>query len=420
MGMALRERMRLGRRGVIGVVIALVAVVAAGGWLATRQDASAAPQTITSTVTSGTVQDSVSATGTLEPLHEADLSFAVGGTITTVDVAAGDTVRKGEALATLDRTSLEASLTSAQAQLTAARAQYTDDSDADASSTQLASDSASVASAESQLSQAQDNLDSGVLRATMRGTIASVDLEVGDTVSGSSSSSSSGSSSGSTSGQGQASTGQGSSSSQGSTTSTASTTSTTSQVVVVSPRLFTVSAAVAADDVASVKKGMQATVTPSGGTAVYGTVTTVGLVAETSSSGSATFPVTVTLTGPQKSLYAGTTATVAIITKQQTGVLTVPTASLHTSGSTTYVTKVVGSKNVRQTVTLGSTYGVTTVVTSGLRSGDKVVVITLRTPTGSTTRTRTGTGGGFTGGGNGPPAGGFGGGGFGGGTGGAP
>jgi hypothetical protein len=254
----------------------------------------------------------------------------------------------------------------------------------------------------------------------MRGTVASVALEVGDTVSGSSSSSSS--SAGSQSSQGGSTQGastQGTTT-QGTTTSTATTTTTTTQVVVVSPKLFTVSAEVSADDVASVKKGMQATITPSGGTAVYGTVTSVGLVAETSSSGSATFPVTVTLTGPQKNLYAGTTATVAIITKQQTGVLTVPTAALHTSGSTTYVTKVSGSKNVRQTVTLGSTYGATTVVTAGLKSGDKVVVITLRTPTGGGT-TGTGTRGGFTGGtgGNGPPAGGFGGG-FGGGTGGAP
>ena len=142
--MALRERMRLGRRGVIGVVVALVAVVAAGGWLVTRQEATAAAQTITSTVTSGTVQDSVSATGTLEPLHEADLSFAVGGTVTSVAVAAGDTVHKGQVLARLGRTSLEASVTSAQAQLTAAQAQYSDDSDAGASSTQLASDSASI------------------------------------------------------------------------------------------------------------------------------------------------------------------------------------------------------------------------------------------------------------------------------------
>ena len=90
---------------------------------------------------------------------------------------------------------------------------------------------------------------------------------------------------------------------------------------------------------------MQAQVTPTGATdPVYGTVTDVGLVAEASSSGAATFPVTVTITGAQAKLYAGTTATVSIITKQVSDVLAVPSLALHTTGSTTYVEKLVGGK----------------------------------------------------------------------------
>ena len=390
--MGLGRLRRMGRRGVAVVVVVLLGVAGAGAWLLTRPSGAQAAQRVTATASSGTYQDTVSATGTLAPSREADLDFAVSGRVTSVRVAAGDKVTKGQRLATLDTSSLEAALTSAQAQLDAAQAQYDDDVDADASSTQLSADTASVAAAKSALSQAQDDLDSATLRATMSGTVASVDLTVGEQVSGSSSSSSSPSSDGST-GSDPSDTGD----------------TTTSQVVVVSPRHFTVVADVAADDVTKVTKGMQAQITPSGASSpVYGTVTDVSLVAQASSSGAATFPVTVTVTGAQSKLYAGTSATVSIITKQVTGVLAVPTLALHTSGSTTYVEKLVGEKQVRTTVKVGQTYGSSTEITSGLKSGDKVVLATLRLPTSN--GNNRGTNGEFPGGGN-FPGGGAGGGG---------
>jgi multidrug efflux pump subunit AcrA (membrane-fusion protein) len=374
---------RLGRRGVAVVVVVLLAAAGVGAWLFTRTPDAAAAQTVTATVASGTYQQTVSGTGTLEPTRQADLDFAVSGRVTSVLVGAGDHVEKGEKLATLDTSSLDAALTSAQAQLDAAQAQRDDDVDADASSTQLSADRAAVAAAESALSQAQDDLESATLRSTMTGTVASVDLTVGDQVSGSSSNGSNGSN-GATGGATSDPTG-------------GSDTTTTSQVVVVSPRHFKVVADVAADDVSQVKKGMQAQLTPNGATdPVYGTVTAVGLVAEASSSGAATFPVTVVVTGAQPKLYAGTSATVSIITKQVTGVLAVPAMALHTSGSTTYVEKLVGGKQVRTTVKVGDTYGSNTEVTSGLAAGDKVVLATVRLPAGNGNRDN---GGGFPGGG---------------------
>ena len=181
---------RMGRRGVAVVVVVLLAAVGTGVWLLTRPPDAAAAQTVTATVSAGTYQQTVSATGTLEPTKQADLDFAVSGRVTRCSVAAGDKVEKGDRLATLDTSSLDAALTAAQAQLDAAQAQYDDDVDADASSTQLAADSAAVAAAESSLSQAQDDLDAATLRSTMSGTVASVDLTVGDQVSGSAASSS--------------------------------------------------------------------------------------------------------------------------------------------------------------------------------------------------------------------------------------
>jgi multidrug efflux pump subunit AcrA (membrane-fusion protein) len=110
-------------------------------------------------------------------------------------------------------------------------------------------------------------------------------------------------------------------------------------------------------------------------------------------------------------MYAGASANVTIIVKQVSGVLTVPTAALHSSGSRTYVEQVKNGKQVTTYVTLGTAYGASTQVTAGLASGDKVAVtITARARTGTGTGTGTRTGGGFGGGG-------FGGGGFGGGAG---
>jgi multidrug efflux pump subunit AcrA (membrane-fusion protein) len=120
------------------------------------------------------------------------------------------------------------------------------------------------------------------------------------------------------------------------------------------------------------------------------------------------------LTGPQAKLYAGTSATVSIITRQVSNVIAVPTLALHTSGSTTYVEKQTGGQRVRTTVKVGQTYGANTQITSGLKSGDIVVITSVRLPTGTRTGTNGnrfpgggGFGGGF-GGGTGPPAGGFG------------
>lgn len=398
---------RMGRRGVIGLVVLLVATVGVGGWLVTRGSDTSTAQTVTSTVATGDFQQTVSATGTLQPRRQADLDFAVSGRVTQVKVAAGDKVEKGEVLARLDRTSLEAALTSAQAQLDAVQAQYDEDSDAGASSTQLASDNAAVASAESALSQAEDDLDAATMTATMTGTVATVALTVGDNVSGTSGSSS-GSSGSDSSGGGTGSVPGGTGSGTAAGTSAAATTTETA-VVIVSPRHFDVVADVAADDVTTVREGMQAQVTPNGATEpVYGTVTSVGLVAETSSAGAATFPVTVTLTGAQSKLYAGTSATVSIITKQVNDVLSVPTMALHTSGSTTYVEKLVDGVKRRTTVTIGETYGTSTELVSGLAAGDKVVVTTLRLPTGGTgEQGRTGFPGGGDFGGGMPPTGGI-------------
>ncbi len=368
-------------------------------------------------MSSSTVSQSVTTTGTIEPAHEADLSFAVSGTVTSVPVSVGQKVTKGQVLARVGTTDLKSAVTLAEANLTAAEDSLSS-AESGSSSAQVASAQAQVAEAKSNLSAAKTDLADGALRSTITGTVASVGVNVGDSV-GSGSSSGSGSSGGS--GSGGSSNGANSSNSSGSSGSSSS----SDDIVVISTSSWVVDATVGSADLASIKKGLQAQITPTGATArVFGTVDSVGIVASSdSSSSSATFPVVVAVTGSPSGMYAGASANVTIIVKQVTGVLTVPTAALHSTGGKTFVYVMNGSKQVQTFVTVGTTYGPSTQVTAGLKSGDKVAV-TRTTSTGARNGTGTRTGGGFGGGGFGGGAGGggfgggAGGGGFGGGTGG--
>lgn len=367
-------------------------IAAAGYWFLGRADSAEAQPTV-ATASTGTFQQTVTGSGTIEPAQQADLDFAVSGRVTAVEVEAGDTVKKGQVLATLDTVSLDAALASAKAQLEAA--ETTAANDGSDTSTQRAANDASVASAEADVAAADDDLDAATLEATFSGTVAAVTVAVGDQAGSGSSSSSS--SSGAGAAQSGASTGT-------------STTTTSAAITIVKPSTFVVDVEVAAADVTKVTEGLQAEVTPADATdAIFGTVEEVGKVAETGTSGTATFPVTVAVTGEQEGLYAGTTADVSIIVKQVADVLTVPSQALTTTDGKTYVTTVDGSSTRKTAVTVGETYGMSTEITDGLAEGDQVqIAATGRVRSGGSS----GGGqqqmeGGFPGGGTPPDGGGF-------------
>lgn len=427
MRQGLRERWRqAGRRArwalAAGVVVVLVGA-GTGAWALSRGDSTAA-QTLTVQASTGTVKQTVSASGTVAAADEADLDFAVSGTVTKVYVAEGDTVTKGQALAKVDDTSLVAARTAAQSSLTAAQEQYETDAASGASDVQVASDQAAVVSAKADLASAKQAVSDSVLRATIAGTVTSLDLAVGDVVSGSGGSGSGGSGgsgssgtsggSGGSGGAGGTGAGRGSAGSTGSSSSSASSSSSSSStaVTIVSTGSYVVDGTVSADDAAKLKPSLQATITVNGlSSTVFGTVATVGKVAQASSTGAAVFPVTIDVTGQVKGLYAGSSATAAITVKQRTNVLTVMSRAIQSSGGSTYVMKVgKDGKAVRTPVTIGEVYGATTEITQGLADGDTVQVPGISLPRGTGTGGGEGRGVGRLGGGQG----GFGGGGFGG------
>ncbi|MBC7279750.1 MAG: biotin/lipoyl-binding protein, partial [Nocardioides sp.] len=109
--------------------VAALIVVAGGGYTAYAATTSVAAGYRTATVMADDVEQTLSLTGTIAPNGRADLAFATDGTVESV-VAEGDTVKKDQVVAQLDRTSLKKTLTTAKAALAAARAQLQSDKEA--------------------------------------------------------------------------------------------------------------------------------------------------------------------------------------------------------------------------------------------------------------------------------------------------
>lgn len=420
------------------VVMPLVALVGVGAWwVTTRSDGSAASPPVASstaqlvTVTRGPMSSTVSAEGTVAAATTDNLSFTGSGTVTAVDVQAGDTVKTGQVLATIDSSNLSATVASAQSALATAQAKLADDQAASASTEQLTADTLGVATANDSLTAATQALAGAQLVSTIDGTVASVNLTVGEvlgsggtggvnlTGSGSGRSSSTlAQSSGGTSPPGSSNTGAG--------TSSSSSASTTPQIQVVSSGSFKVDLAVNASDIAAVAVGQPATVTvttssagrsggfgrggggfggangfggngtggngsagggttsgtranagAAGGASASGTVTAVSKVA-TATSGVATFTVTVSFEDTSNRIFIGSTVTGNIVTATRPDVVQVPSRAVTTddSGSTVRlaVDGTTTGKTETRTVTTGATLSGQTEITSGLTAGDKVVI----------------------------------------------
>ncbi|MGC8628047.1 MAG: efflux RND transporter periplasmic adaptor subunit [Acidimicrobiales bacterium] len=272
--------------------------------------------------------------------------------VTTAEMDVNTTEQK-------DAQSLEqaqAQVASAQLQLLQADATVVADQVGQPS--QLAADNASMTADEVALDQARLDLADATLRAPVPGTVVSVDLTSGQTVSAGTTTVSSDPSGTSSSG-------------------TSSSGTSSSEVVIDSIGSFTVTADATTSQVAEIQDGEQAVISPTGtNTTAYGVVTNISLVG-TTSSGVTSYPVTIAVTGSPAGLYAGASADVEIITRQATNVLVVPTTAVHTLATYSYVYLLKNGKQVAQRVTLGATSATYDQVTSGLKSGQEVVIAAL-------------------------------------------
>jgi HlyD family secretion protein len=89
----------------VGIAIAVTLIIVG-------RSAPSPPAVATTTVSRGNVTLQVSASGTVQAASTRGLSFSMAGTVTEVDVKAGDAVKAGQVLARIDPTNAQATVTS--------------------------------------------------------------------------------------------------------------------------------------------------------------------------------------------------------------------------------------------------------------------------------------------------------------------
>ncbi|MGA8372476.1 MAG: HlyD family efflux transporter periplasmic adaptor subunit [Acidimicrobiales bacterium] len=252
------------------------------------------------------------------------------------------------------------------------------------SAEQLATDQAAIDTATASLIEAQQALANAHLTSPISGTVASVTLATGQTVTAGSS---------------------------------------TDAITIINAGSYQAAASLSSTQAPQVKVGDQATVTVDGVVgALAGTVSRVGPV--DASGSNYTYPLIVSLAAGSHGIAAGSSAQVQVVLREADNALAVPTSAVHTSGTRSYVFVEQSGQEARKFVSVGVVGSTYTQVTSGVAKGTPVILADLSQPvpassTSSSIRGFGGggfggagfVGGGFAGGGGGL-AGGGGGGGF--------
>ncbi len=397
------------------VALPLVAVVVVAGWSVLKPDKSASKTVTVPTeqvvaATTGTIARTVTAEGTIAYAQTSDLNFAASGTVTAVDVVAGQKVTAGQVLAVLSSPELSAAVDDDEASLASAQATLSDHQAAGASAAQLNADRTAVSSAESRLASAQAALAGAKLVAPFDGTIAQVNVTTGEQLGSNGAGGTSTSGTGSGSGRSSATLGSGTSNAQASGSQGSSS---TPDVQVVTDGQYTVSLGIDDTEVANVAVGQSASLTLStsttttgrgglaglfggggaggGGAArqattgsaatptglgvapATGQVTTVSTVAD-ASSGVAKYAVTVAFTDDTGKYHAGATVSVAITYAEVQNAVQVPSLAVTTTDGASTVKVRTASGDETRTVTTGLTSGNLVQITSGLKAGEQVVV----------------------------------------------
>jgi multidrug efflux pump subunit AcrA (membrane-fusion protein) len=138
---------------------------------------------------------------------------------------------------------------------------------------------------------------------------------------------------------------------------------------------------VSGTDVGEIRVGQPATVTLDGSaTSISGEVVSIGMLNTSSSTGSASYPVTIGLPAGTPTLFAGSDAQVSITLAEVSDTIAVPTSAVQGIGAITFVSVLRAGKPVRVRVVVGATGPMLTQVSSGLSVGEHVVLADMSMP----------------------------------------
>ena len=352
----------------IGVGILLVVAIAA--WLLSGGKKEQAVTFDTAKVAPANIKNSVTATGSVEPVTSVTVGTQVSGIISKLYVDYNSVVKKGQIIAELDKTNLISELNTAKASLSSAESELSyqqsnfqryqtlykkglvsaDDYDTAKLSYQKAKES--VASAKEMVAKAQTNLSYAIITSPIDGIVISKSVEEGQTVAAS----------------------------------------------YATPELFTIAKdlkdmQVVADvdeaDIGDVKEGERVTFTVD----AYPNDTFEGVVKQvrqeaTTTNNVVTYEVVISAPNSELKLKPGLTANVTIYTAERQNVVSVPSKALRFTPTKDLMKgiKIVdcngknkvwtreGNTFRAHSVQIGMTDGINTEILSGIKSGQEVVV----------------------------------------------
>lgn len=354
----------------VWVVVAIVAIIAVAVWAFSGGKKEQQISFDTAPVASANIQNSITATGTIEPVTSVTVGTQVSGIVSKLYVDYNSVVKKGQVIAELDKTNLLSQLATAKTQLATAQSQLNYQTanykryqtlfqkglvaadDYDNAKLSYRQSVEQVASAKEEVQRAQTNLGYATITSPIDGVVLSKSVEEGQTVAASFS----------------------------------------------TPELFTIAQdltnmQVVADvdeaDIGDVKEGERVSFTVDAypDDTFEGTVKQVRQEATTTNN-VVTYEVVISAPNADLKLKPGLTANVTIYTAERKGVLAVPSKALRFTPTKETVGKmkivdVQGAKNkvwtiegnsiVAHKVNIGMADGTNTQVLGGVQAGIKVV-----------------------------------------------
>ena len=352
----------------IGIAIVVIAVLAVAAFLILRKSEKPQMKYKTAEIHRGSIVNTVTATGTIEPIVQVEVGTQVSGIINHIYVDYNSVVKKGEVIAELDKTTLEADLASSSATLQSNKTEYeyqeknflrikglhekkmVSDTDYETAEYQYNKAKSSYEKSQSDITKARQNLEYATIYSPIDGVVIDRAVEEGQTVA-------------------------------------ASFNTPTLFTIANDLRQMRVIADVDEADIGGVVEGQQATFTVDAfpEDVFKGSVTQVRLQ-PTTESNVVTYEVVVDAPNPDLKLKPGLTANLTIYTMQKDSVLLVPLKALRFQPENA-PEPVADSANPRArvlwtqspqglqpvNVTTGENDGIFAEITGDIKEGDKVV-----------------------------------------------
>jgi len=287
-----------------------------------------------------------------------NLSFLVTGRLQELKVKVGDKISKGQEIAKLDPTTYQNQLELSKSSVNQSKNNLANRYVANAPTKyDLSNLDESVNNAKIKVDTDQQNLDNAQMKSPIDGTITTLKIAQGDSVS----------------------TGNISSQTDSTSSSTSSSITNTAIVVVADLDHMVVNATVGETEIAKIKLGQLSQITFD---AIGSQKQYVGKVDfidpnPTITSNVVSYSIKIAINKIDESIKPGMSATLTIITQTKDNVLTVPSAAIKTANGGNYVQILVNGEPQNITVTTGLSTGTLTEITNGLTESDNVITSTI-------------------------------------------